>query len=281
MYISIDLGGTNTRVAASKDLKKFEAIEKFKTEKGFEPEMAAIFDAIQKVAQGEEIQGISLGVPGSIDKEAKLIKSGPNILGFSGKRFGEVFSPHYPAEIVLIENDAALAGIGEAVYGAGKDFDNVAYITLSTGVGGSHISKGEIAANLGNSEPGHMIIVGGGRFHEPCGQYGCIEGYLSGVAFEAIYGESPVTCTNQKYWDDYAEKLALGVNNIVAMWLPEVIVFGGSMSLKFEDYFKKPLIEKLVTMSFVKKRMPELKLLELGDNAGLMGGLEVLSRSGL
>lgn len=279
MYISIDLGGTYTRIAASKDLATISDHIKVETKQDLELERDIITSSIEKLYSGEEIKGICIGVPGLIDKKEGVFEKIPNVPALDGLKFEEFVGDIVPSEKLLIENDASLAGLGEAVCGAGKDYDVVAYLTLSTGVGGARIAGKKIDPFQKHSEPGHMVIEEDGLLCEHCRQHGCLSAYTDGKSFERIHGISPSLCEDQDIWDSYADKLSLGLINIIADWGPEIVVLGGSISNKFEPFFKKPLMEELKKQDFFE--IPPIVKSELGDNSGIYGGFEVLKQAGL
>ncbi len=277
MYISIDLGGTNTRVASSKDLKSILGVEKVHTEQNVAIERKVILDAIRKLSGGEKIERTCIGIPGMVNKKNMKFNKIPNIPSLTGLSYEELFRNEIDPGILLVENDATLAGLGEAVMGAGQNYDVVAYLTLGTGVGGVRISGKKIDPHQNYSEPGHMIIQEEGRFFKPCEQHGCLESYISGTAFKQIHGVSPSECEDQDIWDKYAKKLALGIINTLAMWGPDIVVLGGSMANKFETYFKDPLLEQLSRHELFT--IPPIVRSALGDDSGIYGGLVLLSQS--
>jgi predicted NBD/HSP70 family sugar kinase len=121
-----------------------------------------------------------------------------------------------------------------------------------------------------------MIIQEEGRPFQLCGQRGCLSSYVSGAAFREIYGIGPSKCEDREVWADYAKKLTLGIINILAMWAPNVIILGGSITNKFEDYFKEPLLDELSKQELFV--IPPIFKSELGDNSGLYGGLILLKQ---
>ena len=279
MYISIDLGGSNTRVASTKDLKEILEIIKVQTEQNIDLERSIINSSIEKLVGDQEIKGVCLGVPGFVNKKERKFEKIVNVPSFSGFSFDEIIGNIVAPERILAENDASLAGLGESVLGAGKNFDVVAYLTLSTGVGGVRIAEKKIDPHQKFSEPGHMIIEENGRKCEFCGQNGCLCAYTSGTAFKEIYGMNPSECEDLKIWSEYAKKLSLGVINLIAEWAPDVVVLGGSISNKFEEFFKEPLMAELSKQDFFK--IPPIVKSELGDNSGIYGGFVMLKQAGL
>ena len=276
MYISIDLGGTNTRIAASRDLKNILKQEKVPTEQNVALERKVITSAIEKVAEGEVIKGICIGVPGFVDKKNLKFNRIVNIPSLSGFSYEDLFGEIVAPELTIAENDATLAGLGEAVRGAGQNYEVVAYLTLSTGVGGVRIAGKKIDPYQRHSEPGHMIINEDGKPFKLCGQKGCLSCYVSGAAFKEVYGVSPFRCEDKEVWTDYAKKLSLGIVNVIAMWGPDVLVLGGSISNKFEGYFKEPLLDELSKQEIFA--IPPIVKSALGDDSGLYGGFILLNQ---
>jgi glucokinase len=270
MYISIDLGGSKTRVASSKDLNEIHKFERFKTSPDLEVERRLVNEAIQNVSDGEDIEYICIGVPGFVDRQSRTFSKIVNYPELTGKPYESFFDLDLTNTPLVVENDAALAGLGESMLNPiAKDESVVAYLTLSTGVGGVRIQDKKI--NLGQelSEPGHFIIVEDGILDPICGQKGCLHAYLSGAMFEQVYGEPPKKSASPEVWEKYGEHLATGVVNIVSMWDPEVLVIGGGLAKKFR-YFEESMLKHLAKQEFFE--IPKIVKSELGYKNGVYGG---------
>lgn len=275
MFIAIDLGKTTTRVASSRDLRVPFKIEKFPTLPNLIEEKAAIKSAIGRVSDSEKTNLAVVAMPGIIDRNGQSfyrVNIYPELIG---KHFSEFTNGCIECPQILVENDALIAGYAEAVGGAGKEFDVVAYLTLSTGVGGVRIAFKEIDFSYYYSEPGHQIIVHNGREDRFCGNKGCFQSYVSGPAFEEIYKVKPENCVDEGIWDNYAENLASGINNIISMWAPEVIVIGGGLSQKF-DFFYPGLMERLKTQYLFP--LPEIRKSAFGDDSGIRGAIMLMQK---
>jgi len=94
---------------------------------------------------------------------------------------------------VFLRNDTAIVGLGEAHAGAGKGHEIVVYITVSTGVGGVRIIKGEIAKNQFGFEIGHQIIDLDGSVCPSCEKPVDLENMISGRATEQRLKIKPET----------------------------------------------------------------------------------------
>ncbi|MFC1624940.1 ROK family protein [Patescibacteria group bacterium] len=269
MYLTADFGATNTRVASSNDLKSILKIKKFETSPDFDEQVKLLNDTFEKLSKGERVKGICVGSAGTLDqKERKFVRT-VNYEVKDGKSFDELLDDRFKDIPLCVENDASLAGLGEAMFGSGKKYEVVAYLTLSTGVGGVRVDKSNEEITYFPAEPGHHITLEDGRLHQKSGLFGSMESYVSGTSFEEIFGEAPEFCEDKEAWDLYAKHLSTGLLNVIAFWNPEIIVLGGGVSNQF-DRFYEPLMKYLGDQDFFK--IPEIKRSKLEDKAGIYGG---------
>lgn len=84
---------------------------------------------------------------------------------------------------VVLENDANSAAWGEFKFGAGKGEENLALLTIGTGLGGGFVINGKLITGAFGiaAEIGHMRVVPEGHLCG-CGARGCFEQYASGNA---------------------------------------------------------------------------------------------------
>lgn len=273
MLISIDLGGTKTRIATSSDGDKLLDIIEFDTHQDLPKLKAAIREGVQGLVGDKEIEYICLGVPGWVDKKSRTFENIVNYPKLNGKKFEELFDLPENFPNLFVENDANLAGLGEAYEKEVSEFGSLAYLTLSTGVGGVKISNKKICNDQDMFEPGHMIINEDGIYDEVCEQTGCLHSYLSGAMFEKVYNDNPETCESEEVWGEYGSHLATGIINVIAMWDPQVIVIGGSISNKY-NLFSSAMFEKLKKQSLFE--VPKIIKSKLDGKNGLIGGLKYI-----
>lgn len=262
MYLLFDIGGTKFRYAVSKDGKKLEEPTTFQTPKTYE-EMLGAFKRIQQEFSSSQIRSIALGIAGSQDKEHMKVLRSKNLPQVRGMPLKADLERIFGIP-VLLANDAILAAMGEALGGAGKGHPIVVYLTVSTGVGGAKIVHGKPDANAMGSEPGKQIIEQGKT----------LEQLVSGGDVEKRHGD-PREITDGKIWDELARFLALGLNNTIVHWSPDIVVLGGSMILG------DPAIPLDTVQAYLKEVLtifpepPPLVKAALGDAAGLYGALEL------
>lgn len=161
---------------------------------------------------------------------------------------------------VRMYNDAIVVGLGEAKVGAGKGFTRVAYITVSTGVGGALVDEENLAASplLGDI----TLTVGD------------LESQISGTAVQKKFGIHPKDLESLEERNKLADILAAGLVEISEAWNPDIFVLGGSMIVGKNPI---PLDRVKQTLTGLTASVPAITMAALGDNGGLEGG-RVLAR---
>src|SRR3989338_2993817 len=127
MYLLFDIGGTKTRVALSADLKKIGASEVILTPENFQDGIAVLKKAALKMISGKKIKAICGGIAGLLNKNKTKLMYAHNLRGWMKKPLKAELEKVIGASVYL-ENDADLAGLGEAVFGAGKNKNIVVYM---------------------------------------------------------------------------------------------------------------------------------------------------------
>jgi len=277
MYISIDLGRSTTRIASTLDLKSILKIVKFKTEADVNLQRTNMFKSFDEVAGDAEVDAISFGFPGITDKFKKVFEKSANYPQIEGLDIRNFFPEKLTQSKILVENDAALGALGEAYFGSGKDKESVAYITLSTGVGGAFVRKYENEYLLINAEPGHQIVNIDDTISDGTGIKGTLESYCSGSYFRKRFGSTPDFTAGAENWKKYSYYLSAGIINIISMWNPEVVVLGGGLSIHNFDNFYKYLTDEIKKQTFFA--IPQIRKSELGDDSGIYGGFILLKEN--
>lgn len=267
MFLLIDSGGTNTRLAVSRDGATFDQPHIMPTPPDFDAAISQIATLARKVSSRTNIKAAAIGVPGPLDQAKTMILNAPNLPGWRRQPLKHQLEQKLGVP-VSVENDASLAGLGEATVGAGAIYPIVAYLTISTGVGGTRIVNKKIDLNAIGFEPGHQIIT------SEQDKALSLEDCVSGTGLKNRYGKPAEQITDPVIWDKVAQLLAYGLNNVTVHWSPHCIVLGGSVMKsvpfdKLQNYFQQ------TTTIFPK--LPDLKLSALGDSAGLAGALAHLT----
>lgn len=278
MYLLFDIGGTKTRIALSRDKKEIrkDDVVIIPTNPSFKKAIDEIESVALSLSNKEKFSAVAGGIGGPIDKEkSKLVYSKkPTLMHWVNKNLAKAFREKFGCPIFL-EDDAALAGLGEAVFGAAKKFEIVAYITVSTGVGGAKISDKQIDENAMGFEVGNQIIDPDLDFQKgQKGYHGRLEELIGGQYIQQYSGKRPQDISDAKFWDKKAYYLALGLNNTIVHWSPNVIVLGGPVMNHIPIQKVKSYLKKMIE---VFPHLPKIKKGELGDLAGLYGALHYLN----
>lgn len=267
MFLSIDIGGSFTRIALSKDGKSIDKKVKYQTPKKYDDGIDLLVDQVEEITRGNVPTAIVVAAASPIDYEKGVMTRPPNLPNYKGHSIRHELEIRLHTKVYL-ENDAALGGLGE--WTKKKKSKILGFITLSTGIGGVRIVNGQIDYHAMPNEPGHQILDPNGRFWPGCGQKGCFESLCSGRAFEMTYGVKPEFCEDDKIWEDHAENCSQGLVNVITLWTPDTLVIGGSL-IKAGSKFLKPLIEK-TKQKITMFKPPKIEISKLGDSNVLLGG---------
>ena len=206
---------------------------------------------------------------------------------------------------VAVTNDANAAALGEAAFGAGKEYSDSIFITLGTGVGGGIIIGGKIFGGGKNAgaEIGHMVIVHGGE-KCTCGRRGCFEAYSSATALirdtrrameedkssamwkcgglEKVTGRTAFdyAATDpaaKKVVENYIYNLACGIINLANIFRPQAIILGGGVAEQGDNLIA-PLQERLDRKIFGGQNYAPVRIVKasLGNLAGALGAAKLV-----
>ncbi|WP_105176677.1 ROK family protein [Clostridium cagae] len=285
-YIGIDIGGTNLRAAILDE--ECNLVDKLKisneVEKGPEYNLDKLILEIKERWSDKEIISVGVGCPGPLDIRSGTILVTPNLRTWEYFKLKEYLENKFDLP-VFVNNDANVAGYSEAMVGAGKGAESVYYMTLSTGIGGGFIYKGEIVSGFNSiaAEIGNMIINEDTYKHSNM-NYGGLEGQCSGVNIARISSEiigGELTTKDvfegaekgnmelQKMLSEWVINVSKAIVNIIVTVDPEVIVLGGSVIINNPSYLNK-IKEETQKRVFDGIKI-NIKLAEIGDDTGLIG----------
>lgn len=275
MFLVFDIGGSKTRLGISEDKQTLIGAPKvIDTPKIFEDGIKMIKEAVGGILEGKKLVSAAGGVAGVLDKTKSELSRAPHLEGWAWKPLRDELEKALNCSVRL-ENDSAVVGLGEAHEGKGKGQRIVAYLSVSTGVGGAKIVDGKIAKNTFGFEPGHQIIDPNGPMCLACGVKGHLEAYISGYQVGIQYKMPPYEIADKNVWEELSKYLAIGVNNILLHWSPDTLVIGGGM-MKQGGIPIDRVREHLKEIFKIFPTIPPVELASLGDLGGLYGGLALL-----
>lgn len=179
-YLGIDIGGTNIAFGIVDSNNEIIYSNSFKTKSFANAKQCckAIYDDLNENSH-LKIQAIGIGAP-SVNYITQQIEYAPNLEWEDDIiPLKEIFENQFEITTKII-NDSNAAALGEHIYGAAKDMDTFAMVTLGTGVGIGLVINGEIynGANGTGGEFGHVCIDRVNGRECGCGNYGCLETYI-------------------------------------------------------------------------------------------------------
>jgi glucokinase len=132
---------------------------------------------------GAQVAGIGLSSPGPVDFRTGFVMEPPNL----GPAFRDIpLASEVGAALGLpafLDRDTNVAALGEQAFGAARGEDDFIYLTVSTGIGGSIVTGGELLHGPDGlaGELGHVpVSLDGPRCG--CGGIGHVEAYAAGVS---------------------------------------------------------------------------------------------------
>lgn len=225
MYVAIDIGGTKVLVATLDDNGVIQQRVKFPTPKNYDVFLRKLTDTVAYLST-QDVVAVGIGAPGRIDRERGVGVAMGNLNWKNVPIQRDVAKIlHAPA---VLENDAKLAGLSEAMLLKDK-YNEVLYVTVGTGIGTAFIVNQQIEPNFADSEGGKILLEHRGKLQE-------WEDFASGRAIARQFGKPAREITAEKDWKIIAHNIAVGLIDMLAVFQPEVIVFGGGVGRYFEHY---------------------------------------------
>jgi glucokinase len=264
VYLGIEIGGTKLQFGLGADDGKLLALRRDTVDPaagaaGIQRQIAAALPELlrQSGVARERLRGAGIGFGGPVDDATRTVIKSHQIDGWDGFPLAD-----WVGEIVglpaALGNDADVAGLAEALHGAGKGMSPIFYVTIGSGIGGGLIIAGEIYRGVGRgaAEIGHLsslsvaTFTGAPRHHvlEELASGWAIQNdaghILTGphksaeeVARRAANGDEQCRQVLLRAWSYLSE----GLCHVIALLCPRRIVIGGGVSLMGEELLFAPL----------------------------------------
>jgi glucokinase len=297
LLIGMDVGGTNLRCALVD--RSGIIIERRRCASRIEEGRDAFCErllseiSILKDAaglQGVPVEAIGIGIPGLIGRDG-MVHSSVNMRPLNGFNLA-AFVEGRTGLPTVCGNDANVIALGEQNFGAGRGYSSCVVVTIGTGLGSGLILDGKLWTGHGGfaAEFGHITVAPEG-YPCPCGNWGCLEQYVSAGALVRFARDRMPEKTAELLSADKVAELARN-GNVAALaafdqlgyWLGtglasltntlniQAVIIGGGVSASFD------LLLPALRETIQQRCFPEIyqglvieKAL-LGDDAGLLGG---------
>lgn len=266
VFLGFDVGGTSVRSVflasegGADDFFDHRQILRPQSNEG-------LIGALAEIANEHRPDAVGVGCAGFVAHDGVVVQS-PNIDSLRNFPLRKALEERLGCPVV-VENDAASAAWAEAKAGAGKGISNMAFAGFGTGIGGALVIDGELVRGVHGfgSEPGHLTVVPDG-LECPCGRRGCWELYASGSALGryareaaergeapeliALAGNAQITGEHvailladtqarpndiaHTLLDELCDWIAIGLDTLVVLTDPELVVLGGGLSEMGETF---------------------------------------------
>jgi len=294
LAIGVDIGGTKVAAGVVDDEGKVIDTERRPTPGHDVAETERVIaEVVSELGKRHEIVAVGIGAAGWIGNDRATVLFSPH-LAWRNEPLRDALADRIGSP-VTVENDANAAAWAEYRFGAARGSRVVVCVTLGTGIGGGLVISGVLyrgAYGVG-TEYGHMSVVPDGR-RCACGNRGCWEMYASGSALARDAREladiSPVAAHRLlelaggdpaavEIYTTMGQWRGRGLANLAAIIDPVVFVIGGGVS-EAGDLLIVPAREtfrrSLTGRGF--RPMADVKLAELGPDAGLVGAADLARR---
>jgi len=281
MIIGIDIGGThfrigeieNGKVISSKKIKTYDVFTTYDV-------IGDLSKAIKDFVQDKKIDAISIGFPGTIDKERKKVVQIPNIKDISNIAIVDELTKVFNVPVYLERDTNMLLYYDVNKYGLSNE-ECVVGIYFGTGVGSAIFMNGKPynGANGTAGELGH-IPVDGNPLICGCGNIGCMETiaggkYLSKINKEIFRGD--LNDIFKKYVGHevikrYIERMSMAVATYINTLDPDYVLIGGGI-VGMPNFPVDLLKERIIYHTRKPEPANSLKLIFADDEAdkGIMG----------
>lgn len=232
--------------------------------------------------------GIGVGICGVVSADDGLVRFAPN-LGWVDVPLRDELAARLGTSLpIVLGNDGDLGAMAEHLRGVGRGLTDIVYVSGEVGIGGGIIVAGRALRGTGGyaGEIGHMSVDPRGK-HCRCGRRGCWETEISDQAVLLATGAPPDASLPDvleaylagERWTQAGMRrvgrfLGLGVANLVNVFNPDLIVFGGAVRHIYAA--TEPLVrEALVTALAAPAAQVRLEVAGLGDDSVAVGAAEL------
>jgi glucokinase len=315
IYLSVDLGGTNLRLAALDDKGRILRHTTLESEQVRDPVslvkcLAEELLKLQNDSTGGQakVLGAGLGIPGLVDiREGNILQS-PHFPQWDHFALKAELAPRLPFPI-FVENDANKAALGEAWFGAGKGLSDFIMLTLGTGVGAGIIVHRQIFHGTHGfaGEVGHMVIdmaglhgalkirgtletfasASGLRLHlqewqknkipksDPLQRLSPDDPHLPEALVQWAKAGNPIAT---QLWDQFGRALACGIASLANILGIFDFILGGGLLGAWELFY--PPFQEELPKRIYRATLDRVKIhqAQLGQDAGLIGGIPLVQQ---
>ncbi|MFB8789574.1 MAG: ROK family protein [Potamolinea sp.] len=306
LILVLDFGGTkHTAAVISPHERQWEAHKRAFSppNSNAETDIQIMISLAKQLLAGRQPSAIGVSFGGPVDFTTGIVRLSHHVPGWENIQLRQLLETEFNAP-TSVDNDANVAALGEHRFGAGQGFDNLLYITVSTGVGGGWILNGKPWRGFSGmaGEIGHTVADANGPMCL-CGKRGCVERLASGpyiaqqakewLEVQPDQGQILRTLINNNLeslsaqlisqaasqGDKLAEKalekaawaLGIGIGNAANLINPERFILGGGVTKSGEKFWE--VVRKVARETALPEVEFEIVPAAFADDAPLWGAV--------
>jgi glucokinase len=269
MFLGIEIGGTKLQLGLGRGDGVIDAlwrgtIDPAEGGEGIRRQIVAAVPQLLAEANLDRsaLRGVGVGFGGPTDDATQSVVKSHHIAGWDGFPLAAWLTDLVGVPAVIC-NDADVAGLAEARFGAGRGLSPVFYITVGTGIGGGLVIDGQVYRGVGKGacEIGHLLVndLDADRqvileVTSACwGIEARVRRFQQERGWFSDLGPAPLTVRRlaeaaraghsraREFLDAAVERLALGIRQMITLLCPRRVVIGGGVSLIGEELFFEPI----------------------------------------
>ncbi len=254
---------------------------------------AELVQAVLADAQVERsrVIGAGLALPGPIHRQSGVVSSTAIMPAWVG--VGPADEMRRRLELpILVDNDANVAALAEAAFGAGSHASDLIYLMASSGIGAGMLLNGRLYRGADGlaGELGHVLVDPGGRVCR-CGNRGCLETVAGADALaellrlshgEGLDGHSIVRMAQEgdlgcrRVIADAGRAIGRAAATLVNVLNPELLIVGGDLA-QAGDLLLDGVRETLALAALPSAaQRAQVVAGSLGDRAGVLGAIALV-----
>jgi glucokinase len=220
--------------------------------------LSEIISTIKEV-HNDTIAGIGVGMPSLVNVKKGIVFKPTNIPSWDKVYLKDILEERFKTQ-VFINNDANCFALGEKYFGVAKDFDNIAGITIGTGMGVGIIINGKLYSGR-NAGAGEFCSI---PYRDHNYEYYCSTKYFEekygirhDVLFKRAQKKDKIALA---IYEMFGVDLGNAIKTVMYALDPDAIVIGGRLSEAY-DYFQESMFKTVKTFIY-KNTLKHIQILQ-------------------
>lgn len=274
-----DIGGQGVKHAVWKEATLMDK-GSFLTPGDWESLKLAMKEALEVAQAQHDIVGVAISSPGSVDSQAGVVNGISAVPYLHGFKIVEAWKELF-ALPVSIENDANAAALAELGYGVAKDYGNVAFMIIGSGIGGAIAMNGELVKgrHLFAGELGYMLLNKENTLSNLASSLLQINRHNEAHPNQLIANGLELFTLAEKgepaakaMVNEIYDSLAQGIYNLSLIIDPELVAIGGGISVRPEITLElTERVSRLLDKQGAGDIKPNIQVCHFFNDANLIG----------